>query len=139
MRLGPREDGVVEGGERVDEDGGVDGRAVLEALEARGERRVGGEGEREGSDHVGVSGEERREQVGIGGRGDDGEADPARGEQGSQVEERHRVALRGEGHNEDARLGRHLHRWIGGTHTHVETSLIGTAVALGGVSYWELD
>uniref|UniRef100_A0A0E0KW11 Uncharacterized protein n=1 Tax=Oryza punctata TaxID=4537 RepID=A0A0E0KW11_ORYPU len=105
LRPGPREDGLVERGERVDEHGDVDGRAIPGVLEAGGEGRVGGEGEDEPVDGVGVRGEERGELGRVGGRGDDGEAESSRREEGGEVVERKRVALRREGDKEDVRRG----------------------------------
>jgi len=74
-------------------------------LDARGKRRVGRERDGERVDGGWLHGEERGEEREVGGRGDDGEAEAARGEEGGQVEERQRVALRGEGDDEHVRPG----------------------------------
>ena len=66
---------------------------------------MGRERDGERADGGWLRGEERGEEREVGGRGDDGEAEAARGEEGGQVEERQRVALRGEGDDEHVRPG----------------------------------
>lgn len=113
LRPGPREDGAVERGERVDEHGDVDGRAVHRVLEAGGEGRVGGEGEDERADGVGVRGEERGELGGVARRGDDGEAEPPRREErrGRRAAARGPAPGRGQGGREAWRSAVPLLRW----------------------------
>ena len=106
LRPGPREDGLAQLGESVDEGGELPRAAALGVLEARGQGRVGGEREGDGADGGGVRGEERGEELEVCWGGDDGETEAACGEEGDEVEERQRVALRWEGDDEQVRRRR---------------------------------
>uniref|UniRef100_A0A804M9B6 Uncharacterized protein n=1 Tax=Zea mays TaxID=4577 RepID=A0A804M9B6_MAIZE len=115
LRFNPREDGPTQLGQGVDEGGELHRAATLGILEPRGQGWVGGEREGSGADGGGVCGEERGEKLKVCRGRDHGEAEAARRQEGDEVDERQRVALRGEGDDKHVRprlggWGR-LHGW----------------------------